>query len=224
MGMSFPDNGLESVKTRLAEFFDGFAEDLELVGEAGARAVVQTTLAGIGEDDKPFEPYSAAYQATLDAVGGKARQTVDLRGIFYHDGQKHKHYRSEKRRQAERAGRRAYVGVAFVHRAKDGTLGGIRVFQGATKTTRPQVGLTDPRSEMSLDLIKIHATDDRLTLQYVPRSEDYMVTHQRGDGTAPARVWFSAKKAAVWEAMVGVFARAVAARVQRFNDGGTGRP
>lgn len=206
--------GLPQAVERITGFFDGFEEDLKLVGEAGAEAIVRTTLAGIGEDDKPFASYSPAYQATLEAVGGKARQTVDLRGIFYHEGQARKQYKSERSRQKEREGRRAYTSVAFVAKGK-----GVS-FTGQTKTTRPQIGLTDPRSEMSLDLIHVTATPDRLRIEYIPREHDYMVTaHQRGEGKSPARVWFSARKTAVWAGMLDMFKRVVMARVMRFNGG-----
>ena len=208
MGLVIEGGDFGRVEAKLSEFFTGFAEDMKATGEAAAAAIVQTTLAGIGAGDQPFRPYSPAYQERLNAVGGKPQQTVNLRGLFYHAGygpklpeDKGKRIKAEKRLLGKGALRGSYVTV---------TAGG-RTFQARTGITRPQLGLTDHASEMSLDLIKVEATDTTVTLKYEPRTRDYMIEHQK------TRPWFSADKAAVQAAALNTLRTALAARVAWFN-------
>lgn len=198
---------IRNVRNRLLHAFDNMGEDLKFAGEAAAEAIVVTTLAGIGEGDAPFAPYSRAYQEVLDAVGGKMRGTVDLRGIFYHAGQKRVRYRSEARRRQYREGRQAYIRVAF----------GNLSFTARTGVTRPAKGIIDPLSEMSRDLISVVATDYNLKITYTARSEPYMIAHQEGSGRAPKRVWFTLNKTKVREALLSSIRTAIAARVNWFN-------
>lgn len=219
--MPVTTDGFDRVDDKLARFFDNMAPDLKLVGETGAEAIVRTTLAGIGEDDEAFAPYSRVYQEIIEAVGGKPQQTVNLRGLFYHEGQQRKRYRSDASRQREGEGRQAYIGVRFDARTLDSQAAGGRAqidFTARTGVTRPQLGLTDPRSEMSLDLIRVESTDDSLSIIYSPREKPYMVSHQTGSGNAPARPWFSVRKRAVWEAMHATMATIIKSRGQWFND------
>jgi hypothetical protein len=145
-----------------------------------------------------------------------------MRGIFYHEGQKRKRYRSETSRQRERADRRAFVSVAFASRALN--LGGAGVgaaFTARTAVTRPALGVRDPRSEMSIDLIHVTATDRKITIEYRPRKDSYMIAHQEGKVRgAPKRVWFTADKRAVWAGMLSVIKLALRARAARFNGEG----
>ncbi len=219
--MGIKSDDIERLQAKFAGFFAGMAEDLEHVGTIGAEAIVQTTLAGIGEDDQPFAPYSQQYAALLASVGGKQRGVVDLRGIFLHDdqtlepkrklkGEQLAKWKENRRRQG--AFRQAYVRV---------TVGG-RTFIARTKQTRPQVGPTDPLSEMSLDLISVKATDSKLTIMYTPRSKEYMIYHQHGEGKNPQRLWFTARKAAVERAMINALKLCIKARVQWFNDHNSG--
>lgn len=215
MGMSVNEDDFNRVTGKLAMLFENLEPDLRLVGEVGATAIVQTTLAGIGEGDQPFAPYSPAYKALLDAVGGKPRQTVDLRGLFYHEGQTQKKYRSEKVRRREAAGRQAYIGVAFASLKS-----GVRSFTGKTGVTRPQLGLTDPRSEMSLDLIHVEVADKSFSIIYESREKPYMIAHQDGDNHMPMRKWFTANKAAVRAGLFRAIEIIFEARASWFNDHG----
>ena len=209
--------GFDRVDAKLAGLLVGLAPELELVGKSAAEGIIQTTLAGIGDGDQPFAPYSPAYQAQLDAVGGKARQVVDLRGVFYHADQQPKTYRSEAARAREREGRRGRTAVSFIAAAN--TDAAHRVAFGArTGTTRPSLGLTDPRSELSLDLISIEATDEKLSIIYKPRKNGYMIDHHNGTGNAPARPWFSLNKAAIRARALTMLRGLLDARAQRFND------
>lgn len=113
-GITGQTHKFDEWRQRVASIFSDLAPDLKLVGELAAEAIVRTTLAGIGAGDTAFAPYSPAYQAMIDAVGGKPQQTVNLRGLFYHEGQKRVKYRSEARRQQFRADRQAYVNVRFL--------------------------------------------------------------------------------------------------------------
>jgi hypothetical protein len=173
---------------------------------------VQTTLAGIGEKDQPFAPYSPAYKEQIDSVGGKPRQVVDLRGLFYHKGQK----RSGSKRNLGQ-GRRGVVKRAFQRdtRSKFQTPS---IVSFRTAETRPQRGIIDPLSEMSLDLIKVESTNDRLTIEYEPREKDYMILHNKGDGKLPQRKWFTANKTAVRAAILQATSTVIQARVEWFND------
>src|SRR5689334_3804877 len=94
----------DRVRNKLAGLLSHMQPDLEFIGGIGAAAIIQTTLAGIGENDQPFEPYSPAYKELIDSVGGKPRQVVDLRGLFYHDGQ-----RRSRGKKDRGQGRRAFV-------------------------------------------------------------------------------------------------------------------
>ncbi|HLL88759.1 MAG TPA: hypothetical protein VK324_05610 [Tepidisphaeraceae bacterium] len=204
------------IRGKLGTFFSGMEEDLTAAGEAGADAIVQTTLAGIGEGDRPFAPYSASYGQTIDAVGGKSRGTTDLRGMFYPPGTGPTPPRNtkgglaawEKRQRAKGAGRRGYVAVTVAQ--------GARTFHARTAVTRPQRGLTDPLSEMSRDLVRVEAEGSTLRIIYEPRARKHMIYHQQGDGV-PRRVWFTADKAAVRGGMVAVVGVALKARAAWFN-------
>lgn len=219
MAFKYNKRDYDRVTKKLQGLLGGLKPDLEYVGGVASVAIVQTTLAGIGEGDQPFAPYSPAYKELIDAVGGKPRQVVDLRGLFYHEGQKR-----AKAKTNRGQGRRAFVtrafttlarprrGVAFPESPK------LVQFQAMTEETRPQRGLTDKLSEMSLDLLKVEASDDRMTIVYEPRSKDYMAKHQKGDGTTPARPWFSANKSAVKAAMNDALQTVIRARVAWAND------
>src|SRR4051812_20485275 len=219
MPIEYDPQHFENLKARVSSVFSDIIPDLELVGRLAAEAIVRTTLAGIGEGDTAFPKYSAAYQALIDAVGGKPQQTVNLRGLFYHTGQKRVRFRSEKRRQQFREGRQAFIGVHFalsrraqrqtraynkaggrslasllakaVSRTQPRTKSakGLAVFTAKTGITRPAKGVTDPLSEMSLDLIKVVAQTDLLKIIYKARKNGYMVAHNRGEGKMPLRKW-----------------------------------
>ena len=113
MPVTYDPGMFEAMKRRISSIFDEMKPDLELIGKLAAEAIVRTTLAGIGEKDEAFAPYSQAYAQLIAAVGGKPRQVVDLRGLFYHKGQNRVKFRSEARRQQMRADRQAYVSVRF---------------------------------------------------------------------------------------------------------------
>jgi hypothetical protein len=206
------------IERKIRGMFSGMADDFQEVGKVGAEGIVRTTLAGIAEGDAAFPAYSKAYQELLAAVGGKSRQVVDLRGVFYPSGAgprglntpnlalRSKRSRSYLKRGATR---QAYITV---------TLPGGRTFLAKTKLTRPALGLTDKLSEMSLDLIQVETTDTTLRIIYEPRRKAYMVWHQEGRGNLPVRKWFSVQKAGVWFAMVDALERLIAARVAWFND------
>jgi hypothetical protein len=207
----------DRVKKKINGFFDGLAEDLKPVGETAAEAILRTTLAGVGANDQTFLPYSASYLAKLEAVGGKPRQVVDLRGVFYGPGSAEpistkknalRGERKDAKLRSQGANRRAFVSV---------TAGG-RTFTAQTAITRPQLGLTDPNSELSLDLITITTTDTSLKITYTPRRNRYMLFHQDGEGKNPKREWFSLNKTGVLAAMTHMLKTVLAARAQRFND------
>jgi hypothetical protein len=221
------------------------AADLTLVGEVAAEAIVRTTLAGIGEGDTPFKQYSQAYQELIDSVGGKPQQTVNLRGLFYHKGQKRAKFRSEASRRKFREGRQAFIGIRFLMSRRARRLSGlgrrrgdifdtlnrmkrdyergrrgaraIAMFQAKTGVTRPARGIEDRLSEMSLDLIKVQATDFSIQIIYRPRSKSYMIRHNQGDAVMPQRKWFTLNKAAVKAAMLQVMTLVLEARAQQFN-------
>lgn len=208
-------HGLETIDhtiTRLDVVLADFTPDWQKVGEVAASGVIQWTLAGIGAGDQAFAPYSASYQRQLDAVGGKVRQTVDMRGIFLKEGQKLPKYRSEKRMKQMGAGKQGKYGVAFVSLTT-----GIHVFEAKTKVTRPANGITDPYSEMSLDLLAVQAFESGVTITYNPRKEDYMVAHNDGAGRAPQREWFTLDRAAIKAAVMAATTAVLSSRVERFN-------
>lgn len=206
--MSNGSDDARRIANKFRNFFKDIESDIKLCGENARTAIVQTTLGGIGANDEPFAPYSIRYQEVIDAVGGKPRQNVDLRGLFYHEGQKQKKYRSEKSRQKERAGRQAYIEVAF---------GGVG-FTAKTGITRPQLGITDTLSEMSDDLIEVKVlARGRLRLVYRPRKEGYMIAHNEGEGKLPKREWFTFRKTMVVSALLDTFAHCIRARVVYFN-------
>lgn len=216
MSVYFSDEDFERIAGKLGGVLSGFKEDLELLGELMARAIVQTTLAGIGAGDSPFTAYSKKYQELLDHVGGKPQQTVNLRGVFYHEGHgpKPRKFKSIKDQAKWERGmlrkgalRRAYIAVSF----------GGKSFTAKTPMTRPALGLNDPESEMSLDLIKPVCTDKRLTLRYTPRETPYMIRHQNGDGAMPKREWFTGNKGAVWQGFLTGFREVIRARALWFN-------
>lgn len=215
MGMHVDAGDEQRIKDKARRFFEGFADDLKLAGEVARDEIVRTTLAGIGAGDASFRPYSASYQARLDAVGGKAQQTVNLRGVFYPPGTGPKPTKRDKASPAAMAAfERRLLAKGALRRAYVTVQAGGRTFQAQTGTTRPAVGLTDKLSEMSADLITVQTTDESLTLIYTPRARDYMVQHQ------DTRPWFSANKRAVAAAMVQVVRTALEARAQWFNRGG----
>jgi hypothetical protein len=197
----------DRVKRKLGGLLSGMKDDHEFIGQAAAVAIIQTTLAGIGENDEPFAPYSASYKELIDSVGGKPRQVVDLRGLFYHQGQK----RSRSKKDLGQ-GRRAFVTRAFAVFPQSGNDNRLVHFQAKTAETRPQRGLTDPLSEMSLDLVHVEATDNSLQVYYEPRANDYMLVHQQ------TRPWFSANKTAVRAAIYSAVETVIKARVQWAGD------
>lgn len=262
MPLEYNPNDFNDLKTRISSIFSEIKPDLELIGKIVAETIVRTTLAGIGEGDQAFAPYSAQYQALIDAVGGKPQQTVNLRGLFYHKGQKRVKFRSEARRQQFREGRRAIVQVHFTlaRRAqkqtreyrKAGGLGltellrhatgvrrsngprsqfasvrklkgdtraagqrGLAIFQAKTGLTRPAKGVTDPLSEMSLDLIKVVVAGEQMKIIYTARKDGYMIVHNEGSNKMPKRKWFTLDKAAVKAALVFGFETILKARMLR---------
>jgi hypothetical protein len=215
--MKYEKQEWDRVKKKIGGFFEGLAEDLKPVGEATAESILRTTLAGIGADDQLFPPYSPSYLAKLEAVGGKPRQVVDLRGVFYGPGSSEpistkknalRGEKKDKKLRGQGANRRAFITVKA----------GGRTFSATTAITRPQLGLTDPNSELSLDLITITTTDTSLRLTYTPRRNKYMLYHQDGEGKNPKRTWFTLDKSAVAAAAVQTLKTDLAARAQRFND------
>jgi hypothetical protein len=201
--MEVTTSGFERVEAKLTGFFDGMAEDLQGAGDAMAEQIVATTLQGQGVDDAPFAPYSASYQKLLDALGGKPGD-VDLRGIVAGDGAPTG--RRSKSARPARGSRRVRV-----------TAGG-KTYTGRM-SARPRAGLTDPQSEMSLDLITVETTSRTITITYNPRNKSYMLTHQEGDGKMPQRMWFTARKAAVEQALGDHLQAAIARRAAAFNNG-----
>jgi hypothetical protein len=196
---------------KISIFTQGDEQAFEEIGKDAARMIVQTTLAGIGEDDAPFKPYSESYQKLLDHVGGKPSGIVDLRGIFYHKGRGPKRFkdpareRKRQRRALEKGGgRRAFMQV---------TLGG-RTFLVTTQLTRPRLGLVDPQSEMSADLISVRVTKTGFRLVYQPRRADetYMLTHQQD------RPWFTVNKTAVAAVIFDGLRAYFKAKVRRWNN------
>jgi hypothetical protein len=220
-------SGVQEIKNNLEGMFQDMAPDFRLVGQTGAEAIVRATLAGIGEADTPFAPYSPAYAALIASVGGKPQQTVNLRGLFYPPGTEPDWKKLGLTKRGRKTievirrrggGRRAYVSVAFARGGLAGYLGGVGSlvrFTGRTPTTRPQLGLTDPLSEMSLDLITVEASGNTLRIVYTPRSRDYMIAHQRGEGRMPRRTWFTLNRHVVLAAMRRGLEICLAARVKR---------
>lgn len=244
MPLNHDPQDFKRVANKVALFFKDFDQDIKLVGEVAAEGIIRTTLAGIGEGDQPFAEYSQAYKELIESVGGKPQQTVNLRGLFYHAGQKRVKFKSEKRRQLFREGRQAFVGVRFTlaRRARKSaaavgankaggnifkTLGkmggkargpkGIALFTARSGITRPTRGVTDPLSEMSLDLIKVTATVDKLTITYTPRVKPYMIFHQEGRTPQPMRKWFTINRAAVRAAMLRTMQMCLESRALQFN-------
>src|SRR4051812_30237106 len=109
MGMKVNPQDVARIRAKLTGFLSNMGDDLKFVGEQGATAIIASTLAGVGEADSPFAPYSPAYKELIDSVGGKPRQVVDLRGLFYHSGQK----RSRSKKNLGQ-GRRAFIQRGFV--------------------------------------------------------------------------------------------------------------
>jgi hypothetical protein len=194
---------------RAGAFMQGLKDALPLVGEVARDEVIRTTLVGIGKGDAPFKPYSPSYQALIDAVGGKPGGVVNLRGIFVKKGAKQFRFK-DAAREAKRqrraltrgAGRRAYVQISA----------GGRSFVAMTQPTRPQMGLVDPQSEMSADLIDIRVSGDSVSLQYHPRQHDYMIGHN------DTRPWFSLEKSAVKGAVAEALKHIFVALIHSFNN------
>jgi hypothetical protein len=211
-----PDD-FKRITSKLGAVLTGMKPDFEFVGGRGAEAIVQTTLAGIGEGDQAFAPYSPGYIELLNAVGGKPRGTVDLRGVFYHQGQR----RFRGRRNLGQ-GRRAYISVQFGARTAPGQPARQVGFTARTRETRPQRGITDPLSEMSLDLVKVEATDTGFRIVYAPRVHPYMILHNEGGARGgKVRKWFTLGKAAVVASMTNALKNVIRARVLWFNDHGS---
>ena len=196
----------DRVIEKLDQLFGNLESDMQLAGEAAAEAIVATTLAGVADGDQPFAPYSAVYQKRIDAVGGKPHQVVDLRGLFYKRFARRKQYRSNAARVRERADRAA--GRA-IH-----STGNVR----AQDVTRPSLGILDPRSEMSVDLIHVDPTDSGLELRYSPREVEYMIRHNNGDEKMPRRPWFSLNKTAVKAAIQKTLELCWKERIRRFKE------
>jgi hypothetical protein len=193
-----------ALKDKLRALVSDFTPDLEVAGEAGADAIIQTTLAGIGVNDQAFRQYSKSYLEQIEAVGGKPSGVVDLRGIFFaKGGNLNKRGISKgfsKRARSRGAGRQAYVFIK---------LGGKNVLV-KTKVTRPRYGATDPNSEMSRDLITIEVEKLRVKLIYRPRRKNYMILHNRD------RVWFTVNKTPVREAIFVTLQELFKARIAAF--------
>lgn len=195
---------IDRIIGKLNGLFASMAPELKLVGEAVAEQIVTTTLAGIGENDQPFAPYSRGYSELLKTVGDKPGGVVNLRGRFYHSSQERRY----KGKKDLGQGRRGKSKVKFST--------GKEVTFTTTQETRPMRGVTDPLSEMSLDLIHVDAKDDQVKVYYEGRQKDYMVSHNRGDGKLPRRTWFTARKSAIAAVIRDTFNKLIAARVQRF--------
>jgi hypothetical protein len=208
-----------SLKRKVDQFWAGLEDDLKLVGQIGVEEIVRTTLAGIGENDQPFKQYSKSYAEQIAAVGGKASGVVDLRGIFYHGAKGSPKVKAQEQRilralktgkatlQGKGAGRRGIVTI---------TLGG-KTFNVRTRLTRPRLGLLDPASEMSIDLITVKVTKDhKIKFTYKPRRADeaYMI-----DPHQTQRPWFSLNKTGVREALVFALKQVFKLRVAAFNGG-----
>lgn len=202
--MSDGTGDIDRIIGKLQGLFVNMAPELKLVGEAVATEIVKTTLAGIGENDQPFAPYSPGYSELLKSVGDKPGGVVNLRGRFYHNAHQSR-YRGKKDLGQGRKGK---------SKVKFAT--GREVTFNTSQETRPMLGVTDPNSEMSLDLIHVEPHDDRVTVFYEGRQKDYMIFHNRGDGKLPKRTWFTAKKAAIAAVIDATFKKVIAARVQRF--------
>jgi hypothetical protein len=200
MSVNYDREKWKRFKDGIDNLFDGFEEDLQVVGEIARDEIVRATLAGIGENDEPFAPYSAKYRELIESVGGKPGGVVNLRGVFYHGGREPKKVSARMRRMG--AGRRAFVWV---------NAGGTR-FLARTKLTRPQKGLTDAESEMSVDLIsvKVQEKSQSVRIVYVPRREKYMIFHQE------TRKWFTLNRANVRGAIVEAMRRLLEARIFAF--------
>lgn len=202
MGIKYDRSKWERFRHGVETLFDDFDQDLEFVGEQVAAAIIQTTLAGIGENDQPFKDYSPSYKDTLEAVGGKPGGVVNLRGVFFHDTKTHKTSATSRRKGA---GRRAFIFVTI----------GSRRFVARTRQTRPQVGLTDKNSEMSLDLIEIKIpplATPTVFLRYHPRAIAYMIKHN------DTRRWYTLKKSAVRGAAIETMKTLLAARVDKIRN------
>jgi hypothetical protein len=92
---------------------------------------------------------------------------------------------------------------------------GLAIFQAKTGITRPAKGVTDPLSEMSLDLIKVVVANEQMKIIYHARKNGYMVVHNNGEGHMPRRRWFSLDKAAVKAAILRGFEIILKARLIR---------
>ncbi len=191
-------HNLDNVVAKVEGFFDGMSKDLHRVGTAAATQIVATTLEGQGVDDSAFVAYSESYLKQLRAAGGKPSGNVDLRGVLERDGIA-RHPASARNRSKKNQPKRPRT--------------------GSTVHIRGPGGLTDTNSEMSLDLIKVDASEQDVALTYEPRKNDYMIGHNEGSGSAPQRKWFTLKKSAVRKAIVAVLGERLAARVARFNAG-----
>jgi hypothetical protein len=217
MGVKQNLNVSSAFRGKCKAFMDGIRQSFPLVGEVARDAIVQTTLAGIGEGDSSFAQYSKLYQEQLDAVGGKPSGVVDLRGIFVKD-QRYGKTRTRrfknptreaarvKRARARGEGRQAFVLVTI----------GKTSFIARTKVTRARKGLLDPESEMSTDLIRIIAMPNGIRLEYRPRHESYMINHNEGDGVVK-REWFSVNKTPVKAAVSSTLATIFRALIRSFN-------
>jgi hypothetical protein len=199
VGVKFDREKWKRFREAVDGIFDDFDADLKFIGEQVAAAIIQTTLAGLGENDGPFKQYSPKYKELIEAVGGKPGGVVNLRGVFYHDN---KSRRVSKTSLRKGGGRRAYVLLTF----------GGRSFIARTRQTRPQSGLIDKESEMSLDLIEIKVpplANPTVFLIYRARKIPYMVKHNE------TRRWFTLKKSAVRGAAIETMRTLLAARVDR---------
>jgi len=193
---------VQRLGSRLQLLVSDFGPDVKEAGSIMADEIVRTTLAGIGDGDQPFREYSPAYRALIESVGGKASGVVDLRGVFEKRAPKGGEYSRTARSRG--AGRRAYVEISA---------GGRRFF-ARTKRTRPRLGLVDPQSEMSRDLITVEVTGAaRAKIVYKPRAQSYMILHNED------RKWFSVNKTAVQAAGVYTLQQLFAARCDAFNRG-----
>lgn len=223
--MPFDDRGsFDRLKRKLNGLLSDLKEDVEFIGGIVAEEIIRTTLAGIGKGDQPFAPYSGYYSEVIAKLGGKTRQTVDLRGIIDQGVTRQTDSKGRRGKKPRRDPQKTIV---------SGWAGTFELQR------RPDRGLTDPTSEMSLDLIKVTGTQSgSCSIVYTPRAQPYMIKHQTGaldvdappwwpkpKMSLPARPWFSADKAAVKAAATNAARTVIAARIQWFNDhGGGGRP
>jgi hypothetical protein len=175
------------IKRLRLEIGDGWEDDLSDAANAGADAIVETTLNGIGENDQKFVPYSESYRKQLERARVQKFSDVDLRGVFY---------------------------KSDTHRTRRGSR---KVEAGSVRQRRTRAGIYDYNSEMSRHLISVVASGTSVVIRYEPDESNYMNIHNEGIGKMPRRRWFTLNKTAVQGAIWGVLREAWHDRIDRIN-------